>query len=78
MILSKKKAFQELLSLRWQKESDDSKGQRNNLEDVLDKAVARRKKRDLLDSKPPMPAVLRQMQESLKYDCNAGKWVLLD
>jgi hypothetical protein len=77
MTPSEKKAFQELLSLQQQKDRKRGKGRGNNLEDVLDQAVAERKRRDLTNSKP-MPEVLKQMQENLKHDRNAGQRVLLD
>jgi hypothetical protein len=48
------------------------------MEDVIDQVVAQRKNRDLVDSKPPMPTVLKQMQENLKNDRNARKRILLD
>ena len=78
MTPSEKKAFQELLSLPQQKGNNRGKERRNKLEDVLETAVAQRKRSDLLDSKPPMPPVLKQMQENLKHDRNAAKRVLLD
>ena len=78
MTPSEKKAFQELLSLPQQKGNNRGKGRRNKLEDVLETAVAQRKRSDLLDSKPPMPEVLKQMQENLRHDRNAAKRVLLD
>jgi hypothetical protein len=74
---SEKKAFQELLSLPKHKKSKAGKGRRN-MEDVIDQVVAQRKNRDLVDSKPPMPTVLKQMQENLKNDRNARKRILLD
>jgi hypothetical protein len=78
MTVSEKKAFEELLSLPQQKGRKDGKGRRNKLEDVLDEAVAERKRRDLSDSKPAMPEVLKQMQEKLKHDRNVGQRILLD
>jgi hypothetical protein len=78
MTPSEKKAFEELLSLPQQKGSSNVKRRKNNLEDVLDQAVAQRKRRDLVDSKPPMPEALKKMQENLKHDRNARQRVLLD
>lgn len=78
MTVSEKKAFEELLSLPQQKGNKDSKGRRNKLDDVLDEAVAERQRRDLTDSKPAMPEVLRQMQENLKHDRNVRQRILLD
>jgi hypothetical protein len=83
MTPSEKKAFQELLSLPQQQQKGKQAGKRrgNNLEDVLDQAIAQRRKQQpesaTVDSRP-MPAVLKQMQENLKHDHNAGKRVLLD
>jgi hypothetical protein len=74
---SEKKAFQELLSLPKHIKSKTGKGRRN-MEDVIDQVVAQRKNRNLIDNKPPMPTVLKQMQDNLKNDRNARKRILLD